>query len=62
MYHTVAQFGELAAVPTAGGADKVACDALQLVYVLSAAMRTFLQIRFGIFIAAVHASVAVVVH
>ena len=40
MHHTVTEFGELAAVPAAGGADKVARDALQLVYVLTSAVRT----------------------
>lgn len=62
MYHTVLELGELSAVPTAGCADEVTCDSLELVDVLASAMRAFLESLLRILESAVHASVAVVVH
>lgn len=62
MYHAVAELGELATVPAAGRADEVAGDALELVDVLSAAVRALGEALLGVLEAAVHAAVAVVVH
>ena len=62
VHDAVAELGELAAVPAAGRADQVAGDALELVDVLSAAVRALGEALLGILEAAVHAAVAVVVH
>ena len=62
MGHAVVELSELAGVPTVGGAHEVARNTLQLVDVRAAALRTFLQVVVGILVAAVHATVAVVVH
>ena len=62
VHHAVAELGELAAVPAAGRADQVAGNALELVDVLSAAVRALGEALLGILEAAVHAAVAVVVH
>ncbi len=62
MDHAVFEFGEFAGVPAGGGADEVAGDALELVDVLAAAVRAFLEAFLGVFEAAVHAAVAVVVY
>ena len=62
VYHAVTELGELTAVPAACGADEVAGDALELVDVLSAAVRTLCEALLGVLEAAVHAAVAVVVH
>ena len=61
MYHAVAELGELSAVPAAGCTYEVAGDALELVDVLSAAVRALHQTLLGIFKSAVHAAVTVVV-
>ena len=61
MNHSVLEFGELSAVPAACRTYEVAGDALELVNILAAAVRTFLQILLGIFISAVHAAVPVVI-
>ena len=62
VYDAVTELGELSAVPTAGCTDEVAGDALELVDVLSAAVRTLCEALLGVLEAAVHAAVAVVVH
>ena len=62
VYDAVAELGELAAVPTACGTYEVTCDALELVDVLSSAVRALLKTLFCILESAVHAAVAVVVH
>ena len=62
VYYSVVEFGELSAVPTTCRTDKVTCDSLELVYVCSSAVRTFLKTLLGVFKTAVHASVAVVVY
>lgn len=59
--HAVIQLGEFGIVPSVRRSDEIACYALELVYVVTAAFRTFVEILFGILIAAVHAAVAVVV-
>ena len=59
---TVAELGELAAVPAACGTYEVTCDALELVDVLTAAVWTFGESLLCVLISAVHAAVAVVVH
>ena len=62
MHHTVAELGELSAVPSAGGSHEVACDSLKLVDLLASAVRTLLHVLLGVLISAVHAAVAVMVH
>lgn len=62
MNHTVAELGELAAVPSAGSTYEVTGDSLKLVYLFAAAVRALLHVLLCIFISAVHATVAVVVH
>ena len=62
MNHTVLEFGEFAAVPSVGGADEVAGDALQAVDVVAVANGALLKTLGSILIAAVHTAVAVVVH
>ena len=59
---TVAELGELAAVPAACGTYEVTCDALELVDVLATAVRTLCKSLLCVLISAVHAAVAVVVH
>ena len=62
MYNAIFELGEFGLVPAVGGAYEVACDALQLVYVMAAAMRACVERFLGVLIAAMHAAVAVVVH
>jgi hypothetical protein len=62
VYDTVAEFGEFAAVPTACRTYEVTCDSLELVDVLTTAVWTLCESLFCVFISAVHAAVAVVVH
>ena len=57
----VVEFVEFCVVPAVGGAYELAGDALELVDVGAAALGTSLQLLVSIFIAAVHAAVAVVV-
>lgn len=59
---TVVELAELAVVPAVGGTDEVASDALELVYIGTATLRTYLKFRIGILVAAVEAAVAVVVY
>ena len=51
--HTVVKFGELAAVPTVGSTYEVASDALQLVDVVTSALRANGEVGIRIFVAAV---------
>src|SRR5574344_2420797 len=60
--HTVVEFCKFSLVPAIGCAYEVASDALQLVDMLAATLRTNLQIGICIFISAVHATVSVVVY
>lgn len=62
VYDAVAELCELSAVPAACRSDKISCDTLELVDVLAAAVRTFLQTYLCILESAVHASVSVMVH
>ena len=62
VYDAVAELCELSAVPAACRSDEVAGDALELVNVMAAAMRTFQKTFLCIFKSAVHTAVAVVVH
>ena len=62
MYDAVAELGELTAVPTACGTYEVTGDALELVDVLSAAVRALHKTLLCVLISAVHAAVAVVVY
>ena len=62
MGHAVVELGQLATVPAVGRTHEIARDALQLVDVRRAALRTLLQMVVGILVATVHAAVAVVVH
>ena len=61
MYYAIAELGELAAVPSAGCTHEVAGDTLELVDVLSSAVRTLSHTLFGVLESAVHATVTVVV-
>ena len=61
MYYAVTELGELAAVPSAGCTHEVAGDTLELVDVLSSAVRALSQALFCVLESAVHATVAVVV-
>ena len=58
----VLEFGQFRAVPPVSGAHEVAGDSLQPVYPVVVAFRAFLKVFVGIFEAAVHAAVPVVVH
>ena len=62
VYDAVTELGELSAVPTACGTYEIASDALELVNVLSAAVRTLRKTLLCVLISTVHAAVAVVVH
>ena len=62
MYDAVAELGELTAVPAACGTYEVTGDALELVDVLSTAVRTLYKTLLCVLISAVHAAVAVVVY
>ena len=58
----VTEFCELSTVPTACCTHKVACDSLELIDILAAAVRTLLEACLCVLESAVHATVAVVVH
>ena len=62
MGYAVVEFGKLAAVPTVGGSYQITGDALQLVDVVAAALRTYLEVGISILVAAVETAVAVVVY
>ena len=62
MYNSVVEFSQFGIIPTVGGTYEIACDALEPVNIVRVAFRTFLQVGRRILIAAVHASVAVVVY
>ena len=57
----VVEFGELGVVPAVGRADEVAGDALQTVDGFAAAFGADFEILAGVFVAALHAAVAVMV-
>ena len=61
MHYTVVELGKFATVPSVGCTYKVACDALQLVDVVTVALRALMQIFGGVLISAVQATVTVVV-
>ena len=61
MDDAVLELGELAAVPSVGGSDEITGDALQAVDVVAVALGALVEAFGGILIAAVHATVAVVV-
>jgi hypothetical protein len=62
MHYSVVELGKFATVPTVGCSYKVACDALQLVDVVTVALRALMQIFGGVLISAVQATVTVMVH
>ena len=62
MGYSVVELGKLAAVPTVGGSYQVTGDALQLVDVVAAALRTYLEVGISILGAAVETAVAVMVY
>ena len=62
MDHAVAELGELGVVPAVCGAYEIAGDALEAINCCRTALRAFFKILARILIAAVHASVAVMVH
>lgn len=61
MDYAVVEFCEFGAVPSVGRANEIAGDALEFVDVCTAAFRAYVEMVVGILIAAIHASVAVVV-
>ena len=61
MDDAVLELGKFAAIPTVGGADEVTSDALQSVDIMTVAVGALLKALGGILVAAVHATVAVVV-
>ena len=62
MGNAVIQLRQFAAVPAICGSYEIARDALQTVYVMTMAARAFLQILRSILVAAVHATVAIMIH
>ena len=62
MDDAVLEFGQFRAVPPVCGAYEVTGDSLQSIYPVAVAFRAFLKIFIGVFKAAVHAAVPVVVH
>ena len=62
MNDAVAELGELSSVPAVCCTYEVTCDALELVYVAAAAVRTFGEVFLRVLESAVHASVTVMVH
>ena len=62
MGDTILEFGKFAAVPTIGSTYEIAGDTLQTVNVVTTALWANLLVLDGILMAAVHATVAVVVH
>ena len=62
VYHAVFQLCELSAVPSAGGSDEVTGDALELVNVMTSAVRALCESFLCILESTIHATVAVVVH
>ncbi len=60
--HAVVELSKFGVVPAVGSAYEVAGDTLQLVDVRASAFGAFLKTVCGVFVAAVHAAVAVVVH
>lgn len=61
MNNTVVKFGKLGIIPAVGSADEITGYALETVNSLAVADGTFLEILGGVFVAAVHATVTVVV-
>ena len=62
MGYSVVKLGKLAAVPAVCSTYQITGDALQLVYVVAAALRTNLEVGVSILVAAVETAVAVVVY
>ena len=62
MGYSVVELGKFAAVPTVCSTYQITGDALQLVYVVTAALRTYLEVGVSILVAAVETAVAVVVY
>lgn len=62
MGYSVVELGKLAAVPAVCSTYQITGDALQLVYVVAAALRTKLEVGVSILVAAVETAVAVVVY
>ena len=62
MSNTIIQLCEFSTVPAIGSANQISCDALKLIDMLTATLRTNLKIIIGILLATVHATIAIVVH
>lgn len=62
MGYSVVELGKLAAVPTVGCTYQITGDALQLVDVVAAALRTNIEVDVSILVAAVETAVAVMVY
>ena len=61
MNHAIFEFSKLGTVPAVSGTDEVAGNPLQLVYLVTSAVRALLKIRIGILESAVKSTIAVVV-
>ena len=61
MGDTILEFGKFAAVPTIGSTYEITSDTLQTVDVVTSALGANLLVLDGILMAAVHATVAIVV-
>lgn len=61
VHYAVVELGEFGFVPALGGAHEVTSDALQLIDRVASAARAGVERSLGIFVAAIHAAVAVVV-
>ena len=62
MSDAVVEFGKFRLIPAVGSSDEVAGDALQAVDVGAATFGASFETRRGVFVAAIDAAVAVVVH
>jgi hypothetical protein len=55
------EFGQFSVVPSFGSTYQITGDTLELVYICSATLWTYGEVVLGIFVAAVHTTVTVVV-
>ena len=62
MNHTVIEFCQLGLVPAVGGTYEITGDALESVDIVATAIGTLVHYLLGIFISAIHATVACVVY
>ena len=62
MNHTVIEFCQFGLIPTVGGTYEITGDALESVDIVATAIGTLVHYLLGIFISAIHATVACVVY